>query len=167
MLMSLLMSSVSSAYAEEKPLLPLQSVAGQDKLIQFNEYLGHVVLIDFWASWCGPCRQSFPWMNAMQEKYKDQGFDIIAINLDSDTDDAHQFLKEVPAQFTIGFDPTGLTAEKMAVEAMPMSYLISRDGQIQHRFIGFNTQKKLSHEAHIKTLLAEKQVSKAAINDKR
>ena len=143
----LLFSPVS--FAEEAQALPISSVAGQNQAIQFSDYAGKVVLIDFWASWCGPCRQSFPWMNDMHAKYSDQGFEIVAINLDSETQEANTFLKEVPANFILGFDPEGVTAEKMQVEAMPMSYLVDRKGNIRHRLMGFNTSKKAEHEAHI------------------
>jgi thiol-disulfide isomerase/thioredoxin len=141
------------SFAEEAQALPISAVAGKNTSIQFSDYAGKVVLIDFWASWCGPCRQSFPWMNDMLAKYADHGFEIIAINLDSDTKEANDFLKEVPANFILGFDPEGITAEKMQVEAMPMSYLIDRQGKIQYRMMGFNTSKRTEHEAHIQTLL--------------
>lgn len=143
------------SFAEQNQVLPISSVTGQDQTIEFKAYTGKVVLIDFWASWCGPCRQSFPWMNDMQAKYKEQGFEVIAINLDNEQEQAFDFLKEIPANFTLGFDPEGLTAEKMNVEAMPMSYLVDRQGMIRQRMIGFNTAKKAEHEAHIQTLLTE------------
>tara|TARA_R110002072_G_scaffold47597_4_gene130807 strand:+ start:903 stop:1418 length:516 start_codon:yes stop_codon:yes gene_type:complete len=142
-------------FADEGQALPIRSVAGQQQTIYLKDFSGKVVLIDFWASWCGPCRQSFPWMNDMQAKYKDQGFEVLAVNLDNEKENAERFLKEVPANFTIGFDPEGVTAEKMEVEAMPMSYLIDRQGMIRQRLIGFNTHKKAEHEAHIQTLLTE------------
>ena len=133
----------------------LEGVAGLEQNINFQDYAGQVILVDFWASWCGPCRQSFPWMNAMQAKYAEQGLKIVAINLDSEVAAAREFLAEVPANFTLGFDPEGNSAEQMQVEAMPMSYLIDRDGQIRYRLMGFNTDKKVEHEAHIQHLLNE------------
>tara|TARA_R110001599_G_scaffold294959_1_gene499099 strand:- start:410 stop:925 length:516 start_codon:yes stop_codon:yes gene_type:complete len=154
-LFSFLLCFSLQSFAEQNQVLPVSSVAGQDRTIEFKAYIGKVILIDFWASWCGPCRQSFPWMNDMQAKYKDQGFEVIAINLDNEQKQAFDFLKEIPANFTLGFDPEGLTAEKMSVEAMPMSYLVDRNGMIRQRMIGFNTEKKAEHEAHIQTLLTE------------
>jgi thiol-disulfide isomerase/thioredoxin len=147
---------VLSAYAGDvsEPFM-LKTVAGKDQPIQFADYAGKVMLIDFWASWCGPCRQSFPWMNDMQAKYKAQGFEIIAINLDNDTEAANEFLKEVPSSFLLGFDPEGRSAEQMQVEAMPMSYLIDRQGRIRFRLMGFNSDKKAEHEQHIQSLLNE------------
>lgn len=153
-LLSQLMAWPSLASETSEPLT-LKSVAGVDQPIQLQDYAGKIILIDFWASWCGPCRLSFPWMNEMQAKYADQGFEIIAINLDSETQAAQEFLAEVPAHFTLAFDPEGSSAEHMQVEAMPMSYLIDREGQIRFRMMGFNSDKKSEHEAHIQTLLNE------------
>lgn len=133
----------------------LDDIAGLSQDIHFQDYQGKVILLDFWASWCGPCRQSFPWMNDMQAKYAGQGLTIIAINLDSESDAAREFLTEVPASFVLGFDPEGKSAEAMQVEAMPMSYLIDRHGQIRYRLMGFNSEKQSEHETHIKTLLSE------------
>lgn len=156
---TLLCCFASLTFSNDEPVLPLESIAGKDADIYFKDHNGEVLLIDFWASWCGPCRQSFPWMNAMQAKYSDKGLTIIAINLDSETHHAYAFLEEVPANFLLGFDPEGLSAEKMNVEAMPMSYLINRQGKIVHRMIGFNTEKKAEHEAQIQALLDAKKSS--------
>src|SRR3989338_7480795 len=65
------------------------------------DYPDQVVLLDFWASWCGPCRQSFPWMNEMQARYGKDGLTVVAINLDSEHDAAQDFLNEIPANFTV------------------------------------------------------------------
>jgi len=151
-LVGLLFISVSTFVAAEKTLLELN--VGQEK-IMFNDYKGKVVLLDFWASWCGPCRQSFPWMNDVQTRYADQGLEVLAINLDQEKQDAADFLKDVPAKFKIVYDPDGGSAEQMNVMGMPMSYLIDREGKVRHRLIGFNTRKKAEHEEHIRTLLNE------------
>jgi thiol-disulfide isomerase/thioredoxin len=127
---------------------------GQDE-IDFSDYRGKVVLLDFWASWCGPCRQSFPWMNEIQEKYDDQSLVVIAVNLDQEKQAAADFLADVPAKFKIVYDPEGGSAEQMEVMGMPMSYLIDRQGRLRHRLIGFNSSKKKEHEDHIITLLNE------------
>ena len=145
----------SPTLAADTSSLPFSSIAGKDTSIQFNDYAGKVMLIDFWASWCGPCRQSFPWMNEMLAKYEDSGLVVIAINLDNEASNAYAFLKDISANFLLGFDPEGKSAEIMNVEAMPMSYLIDREGNIRHRMIGFNTEKKAEHEVYIQALLNE------------
>ncbi len=116
---------------------------------------GQVILLDFWASWCGPCRQSFPWMNQMQTRFEKDGLKVIAVNLDSERDAADAFLEENPAVFDIAFDPEGRSAEAMNVLGMPMSFLIDRKGLIRHSLVGFSESRRQAHEAHIQALLAE------------
>lgn len=98
---------------------------------------GEVVYIDFWASWCAPCRKSFPWMNAMHQKYADKGLRIIAINLDKDRALSDQFLGEVPAEFTIGFDPDATLAEQFGLVGMPSAFVLNRQGEIIDKHVGF------------------------------
>ena len=113
------------------------SLAGATKTVKMAEFKGRVVYLDFWASWCGPCKQSFPFMNAMQSKYGAHGLDVIAINVDSKASDATAFLTKVPATFTVAFDPQGSTPKLYKVAAMPSSYLISRDGKVLKIHKGF------------------------------
>jgi thiol-disulfide isomerase/thioredoxin len=129
--------------------LTFSSVA-EDKLQSFdiNHYKNRVVYLDFWASWCIPCRKSFPWMNAMHEKYKDQGLSIIAINLDEDKADASKFLSLFPAQFMVQYDD-GKLAEKYQVQGMPFSVLFDGNGQIIHKSIGFKKKNTQIYEQQI------------------
>jgi cytochrome c biogenesis protein CcmG, thiol:disulfide interchange protein DsbE len=96
-----------------------------------------VVLVDFWASWCGPCRQSFPWLSAMSERYGKDGLVVVAINLDKDRDAAQAFLREFSPPFTVAFDPAGKSAEAFDVKAMPSSFLVSRTGRLVASHAGF------------------------------
>ena len=124
-----------------------------DKL-DLTQYENKVIYLDFWASWCGPCRKSFPWLNQMQEKYKDQGLVIIGINLDKDIDSANNFLKETPAQFPVLSDPTGKMGKQYQLVGMPSSYLLTSDGQIKAQHIGFKKSETDEYEANIIALLA-------------
>lgn len=103
---------------------------------------GKTVYLDFWASWCGPCRQSFPWMNEIQAKYAARGLHVLAVNLDAKETDARRFLAETPAKFQIAFDGKGATPRAYGVKGMPTSYLIDRDGRLVHEHAGFNASKK-------------------------
>ena len=133
---------------------------GQEGLTQMLEqHKGDVIYLDFWASWCGPCRKSFPWMNDMQNRYQQQGFTIISINLDAEHDLAEDFLKEHPALFSVIYDPKGQTAKKYKVKGMPTSYLIGRDGQIKKAHTGFFTKKIPTYENEIKQLLTTRNLS--------
>jgi thiol-disulfide isomerase/thioredoxin len=112
-----------------------------------------VVWLDFWASWCVPCRHSFPWMNAMQQKYGPLGLIVVAVNLDSDRADADRFLASMPAGFKVQFDPEGQLAKRYEVEAMPSSYVLSRAGKVVARHLGFKESKEAQYEASIRTAL--------------
>ncbi len=117
------------------------------------KHRGEVVYIDFWASWCGPCRKSFPWMNKIQSQYQSQGFTIISINLDADKNLANKFLLETPANFAVIYDPKGKIAKHFKIQGMPSSMLIGRDGKIKSRHTGFFTNKISTYEQEIEELL--------------
>ncbi|WP_448248763.1 TlpA disulfide reductase family protein [Thalassotalea agariperforans] len=123
---------------------------------QLKTYQGQVVYIDFWASWCIPCRQTFPWMNAMLSKYKAQGFKVITINLDSDKQNADDFLQQYPAQFEVVYDPKGKLAQKFNLKGMPSSYLVDRKGNVVSSHTGFSDEKSKAYEQEIIDLLAQK-----------
>ncbi len=108
---------------------------------------GKVVYVDFWASWCGPCRQSFPWMNDMQQKYGAQGLQIVAVNVDVKRADADQFLSEVPARFALAFDAKGDGARRIGVRGMPTAVLIGADGKVVKVHQGFREQDRAELEA--------------------
>ena len=114
-----------------------------------DKYAGKVVVLDFWASWCVPCRRSFPWLNAMHEKYADDGLTIIGVNLDMERADADRFLEEYPASFAILYDENQKLARQFEVVAMPSSYVIGREGQIVARHLGFKVKQQDEYEAII------------------
>jgi cytochrome c biogenesis protein CcmG/thiol:disulfide interchange protein DsbE len=108
---------------------------------------GRVVLVDFWASWCGPCRQSFPWMATMHDRYAAKGLVIVAVNLDKDRALADKFLDGFHVPFTVVFDPSGKTADAFHVKAMPTSFLVDRSGEIRMTHAGFDAKKTDAMEA--------------------
>ncbi|WP_108127095.1 TlpA family protein disulfide reductase [Saccharospirillum mangrovi] len=123
--------------------------------VSLNDLRGQVVLLDFWASWCGPCRESFPWMNTVQQRFGDQGLVIVGVNLDQDPAAARDFLTKVPADFTILLDTQAQWPEAYGLFGMPSSYLIDRQGRIRASHIGFHGNKVADYEASIEQLLAE------------
>ena len=122
------------------------------------EYRGKVVVVDFWASWCVPCRRSFPWLNAMHRKYADEGLVIIGVNVDQEADAAAKFLQEYPAQFRIRYDPHGDLAEEYDVQGMPSSFVFGRDGQLRARHLGFKVKRQDEYEVAILTALDQESV---------
>ncbi len=116
---------------------------------------GKVVLVDFWASWCSPCLQSFPWMNQLQQEHGGQGLVIVAVNLDQDRALADAFLQKVPARFRIEYDQAGDLARKFGVQAMPTSFLVDRNGQVRIRHTGFREKQRDGREQEIQQLLKE------------
>ena len=125
------------------------------KKFDLKQYKNKVVYVDFWASWCGPCRQSFPWLNDMQAKYKKKGLVVIGVNLDEEPEMAHTFLKSVPAKFRLYSDPVGKLAQKYEVMGMPSSVIIDGKGKIRETHIGFKKNKALAYEKSITDLLDE------------
>ena len=117
---------------------------------------GKIVYVDFWASWCGPCKQSFPWMNDMHAKYAARGLEIVAINVDAKQADAERFLATVPAKFTVAFDAKGVTPKQFAVKAMPTSYLIDGDGKVLLVHAGFRDADRAALEAAIDNALTQR-----------
>ena len=114
---------------------------------------GRVVWVDFWASWCVPCRRSFPWLNSMQRKYGPAGLQIIAVNLDKDRALADGFLEEVPAEFALRFDPSAALAKEFGVQTMPSSFLIDTDGTVLAKHFGFRTADTGDYEKAIEAAL--------------
>lgn len=115
---------------------------------------GKVIWVDFWASWCVPCRRSFPWMNTMQQKYGGEGLQIIAVNLDKERALADGFLAEVPAEFSLRFDPAGVLAKQFEVQAMPSSFLLDATGKVLDSHFGFRLADAEEYERAIQAALA-------------
>jgi thiol-disulfide isomerase/thioredoxin len=116
---------------------------------------GKVILLDFWASWCEPCRQSFPWMNDLQQRLAPQGLVVIAVNLDRDRKLAARFLEQVKTDFRIEYDPEATLAQQFGVEAMPMSFVIDRQGRVRERHTGFRAKQRTEREATLSRILQE------------
>ena len=153
---SALVSAAAAAVdvGERAPLFALPTAAGDT--VALERLRGKVVYVDFWASWCGPCRRSFPWMNAMNRKYGAQGLTIVAINVDKKHEDAMRFLSEMPTEFTVVYDAPGAVPAAYAVQGMPSSYLIDQSGNVSAIEQGFHDESRTTLEQKIRALLAQR-----------
>jgi len=128
---------------------PAFSLPGRTGTVSLDSLKGRLVYVDFWASWCEPCRRSFPWLNTLRERYADRGLTIVAINLDKDRRTADAFLEKFPTSFLVAYDPAGKTAEAYRVSAMPSSFLIGPTGTLLSSHAGFDPRKTGAIEALI------------------
>ena len=110
-------------------------------------YTGKVVYLDFWASWCGPCRASFPFMNDLVETYGDD-LAVVTINVDEDAASALAFMAEFAPNFSVFHDPAGTLAKRYQVSGMPNSFVFDREGKLLLKHIGFtkSTAAELGEE---------------------
>jgi thiol-disulfide isomerase/thioredoxin len=125
--------------------------------LDLSHHAGRVVVVDFWASWCKPCRQSIPWLNSLKARYGADGLTLIGVNVDVDRRDAERFMRDVPFDFEVVFDPQGDIARQFKVQAMPTTYVIDRAGKIVETHLGFREARKAETETAIKTLLNAKE----------
>jgi thiol-disulfide isomerase/thioredoxin len=121
-----------------------------------KQFADKVVYLDFWASWCAPCKKSFPALNALHQKLKTQGFEVLAVNLDEDKALAEKFLQDVPVDFTVLHDAKGEWSDQYVVETMPTSFIIDKNGVVQKIHHGFVSDDIKEIEAKITELLAKK-----------
>ena len=134
---------------------PALQVPGTTAAIDLAAFKGKVVYVDFWASWCAPCKQSFPWMNEMQAKYGARGLQIVAVNVDQRREDADKFLAEVPANFLVGFDAKGDSPRRFEIKGMPSSVLVGPDGKVVKVHAGFRADERKAQEDAIVAALAQ------------
>ena len=160
MLFSLLVLTVGASAAEaldpgtRAPDVGLKDLAG--KPVSLADLKGRVVLVDFWASWCAPCREELPVLEGLYRKYQGQGLVIVGVGLDKDAKNLSKFLRANPLSFTVVHDAEGAVADRYAPPKMPSSYLIDRKGIVRHVHAGFRAADKGVIERELKALLSEK-----------
>lgn len=128
--------------------------AADGRKVTLGDFRGKVVYLDFWASWCGPCKQTLPWMQSLEQRYGKSGFEVVAVNLDVNAEDAQALLREVRPTFTVLYDPAGDTAGRYEVPTMPTSFLIGRDGYVHSVHSGSTDEDRKALEHEIATLVA-------------
>lgn len=139
----------------EVPACNMKTFDNANAAVDLSALRGQVVYIDFWASWCGPCAKSFPFMNKLHANFKDSGLKIVAVNVDEQTADAEAFLRQQPAEFSIALDADQACARSFDVQAMPSTYLVDRKGRVRYIHMGFRGSEAESLQTQVEQLLSE------------
>ena len=131
------------------PNFSLPSIYADRPPVSLSNMPGKTVYVDFWASWCAPCLTSLPLYNELYDKYRDQGLEVVAINVDNPVEDGLDFLMDTPLDFLVPSDPEGEMATQFNVIGMPSSYLIGPDGKVKLVHMGFRPTDMETIEAAI------------------
>lgn len=123
--------------------------------LRLSEQRGNVVLINFWASWCGPCRQEMPLLEEIQKKYSRLGFTILGVNVDKDMAKADKILRDIPVTFPVLYDPTGDVSKLFDVDAMPTTIIVDRNGNMRFLHRGYKPGYEDDYIAQVKQLIRE------------
>jgi cytochrome c biogenesis protein CcmG/thiol:disulfide interchange protein DsbE len=130
----------------------------EGEAVRVADFKGKVLIVDYWATWCGPCKASFPKIDALYKKHKDEGLEVVAINENDEPKDMKaiaEFVKETGASFTIALDSDGKLASKYAVETMPSTFVIDRSGVVRYVHAGYHDDEAEKLEKEVSKLLAE------------
>lgn len=138
---------------QQAPDFTLKSKSGDNMRLQ--EQRGNVVLINFWASWCGPCREELPHFEKMQQTYEDLGFTVLAVNVDEDPSKANILLDDIPVSFPVLFDDNDSVSKLYDVKAMPTTVLVDRDGVKRLTHYGYKSGDEKKYQKAVKALLRE------------
>ncbi len=151
---ALAIAAASAAVAADAaPDFTLKSRDGRN--MKLSELRGQVVMINFWASWCGPCRQEMPLLDALFQQYEPLGFTLLGVNVEQDVADAERMLKDAPVSFPVLFDPDNAVTKAYDVVAMPSTILVDRDGNMRFVHHGYKPGYEDDYQAQIRELIKE------------
>jgi peroxiredoxin len=135
------------------PGFTLQSLDG--KTVTLGQFKGDVVMINFWASWCGPCRQEMPLLDDIYKQYKDMGFVLIGVNVEPDTHNANAWLAQTPVSYPILSDPKSAVSQLYQVQAMPTTVIIDRQGVVRFTHNGYLPGDENQYMTSIRALIVQ------------
>ncbi len=135
------------------PNFTLKSLSGKN--LKLSEMVGNVVLINFWATWCGPCRQEMPLLNALHNKYQLLGFTVLGVNVEENPENARDFLKSFPVDFPVLLDSQNSVARQYDVVAMPTTVVVDRDGNMRFLHKGYKSGDEIKYRKMVKKLVRE------------
>lgn len=153
-LVGLLVSSVNASTVSGKaPEFTLKSRSGKN--LRLSEYRGQVVLINFWASWCGPCRQEMPLLEDLYKRYSKLGFTILGVNVDTDSTKANQYLRDITVTFPILYDTGNTVTKSYNVNAMPTTVIVDRSGNMRFLHQGYKPGYEKEYKKQVVQLIKE------------
>jgi peroxiredoxin len=135
------------------PDFTLKSNSGAN--LRLSELRGEVVMINFWASWCGPCRQEMPILSELHDKYKAMGFTVLGVNVEENSSEARKLLKEMPVSFPVLFDNDSSVSKRYDVVAMPSTVLVDRDGNVRYLHKGYKPGLENTYVEQVRSLIRE------------
>ncbi|UCE90150.1 MAG: TlpA family protein disulfide reductase [Pseudomonadota bacterium] len=133
------------------PDFTLKSASGKN--LRLNDYRGQVVMVNFWATWCAPCRKELPHLNKLYQKYQDQGFTLLGVNIDSESAEAKRMAKELKIAFPVLFDTKQETSKLYKLKAMPSTVLVDRSGKVISYHLGYKPGYERKYEKEVQALL--------------
>lgn len=143
----------SGLNGQAAPDFSLQSFSGET--LSLSKYRGDVVMINFWATWCGPCRQEMPILDELYSRYERAGFKLLGVNIDDDPGRARAMLTELGVSFPVLFDSEKRVSELYAVQAMPVSVMVDRDGMVRYTHHGYKPGYEDKYLDQIRELIRE------------
>lgn len=138
---------------EPAPGFTLKSNSGGN--VKLSELRGQVVMVNFWASWCGPCRQEMPLLDALHQRYRNLGFTVLGVNVEEDPAAARDLLEDVPVTFPILFDSKNQVSEAYEVDAMPSTVIVDRDGNVRYIHKGYVPGDENKYQEVVRALIRE------------
>ena len=152
-ILTLALPAWAAAADVQAPAFTLQSVDG--KTVSLAQFKGDVVMINFWASWCGPCRQEMPLLDNIYKQYKDMGFTLIGVNVEPDSSSANAWLKKTPVSYPILYDPKSQVSQLYQVQAMPTTVIIDRKGIVRYVHNGYLPGDENQYMNSIRALIVQ------------
>jgi peroxiredoxin len=151
----MLITSAVSAGVTDGPAPDFTLKSNSGKNLKLSEHRGDVVLINFWASWCGPCRQEMPLLSELHAKYKAMGFTVLGVNVEEDSSEAKKLLQNMPVSFPVLFDNESVVSKQYDVVAMPSTVLVDRDGKMRFLHKGYKPGEEEIYLEMVRSLIRE------------